>query len=532
MRYRGQPYLLPHLIDVAAERDPEHVAMRCRQDSLTYGSLYERSVSLAATLSGLGVQKGDRVGILMNKSVEIAVSIYGVMAAGAVYVPLDPTAPTSRIAYMIKDCGIRVLISEPRKAKTLEALANEEVDLRAVIGVGEDGPFPTLDWMDLEGSVSSPATGVTELDLSYILYTSGSTGVPKGIMHTHRSALSWANVTADTYGIDSSDVISNYAPLHFDLSTLDFFGGARGQATTVMIPEEHMKLSASLAGVIESARLTLLYTVPMALVQLATPGVIEGRDFSSLRRILFGGEPMPLKHLRNLMQALPRTRFYNVYGPTEVNGCTHHEVTTLPDVEGDPLPIGKPYANVEALVIDEDEQPVGDGEIGELAIRAPTMMRGYWGRPDLNEGAFHYRQRFAGRPEVFHKTGDLVHRDAGGAFHFHGRKDRQVKARGYRVELDEIEAVLVTHALVNEAAVFAFTAEDNATTIGASVIPFEGDGITAEELRAFLTTSLPAYAVPQRISIRDDFPRTTSGKIDRRELALQEQQSKASASTR
>lgn len=516
-------YLLPQLVEEAAQRDPNRTAVVCRESRLTYGELDTRARSLAAVLVELGVKRGDRVGIYMNKSVESIVAVYGIMLAGAAYVPLDPRSPTARLRFVIEDCGIAHLISEDRKNSQLNALVESGAPIETVIGVSAPtAGARAISWSEIPEAAALPASGATEQDLCYVLYTSGSTGVPKGIMHTHRSALSWANVTADVYSITGSDIISNYAPLHFDLSTLDLFGGARGGATMVMIPEEHMALPSSLASLIEKESLTLFYTVPMALVQLGSSGALQGRDLSSLSRVLFGGEPMPLKHLRALMEQLPHTRFFNVYGPTEVNGVTHYEVPEPPAVDEESLPIGAPYPNVHARVVNEEDTELDPGQIGELAIRSPTMMRGYWGRPDLNRDAFIVEDRFSGMPEVFHKTGDLVRLRPDGQFEFHGRKDRQVKTRGYRVELDEVEAVLLRHPDVVEGAVFGVRDAEGAITIHAAAIarPTASEDLSTS-LKDFLSSELPLYAVPASLTVRDDFPRTTSGKIDRRKLAYE-----------
>jgi amino acid adenylation domain-containing protein len=513
-------YLLQQLVAEAADHDPDQLALVCRDSRLTYGELEQRSNALAHALIERGVERGDRVGVFANKSVETGVAMYGVMAAGGAYVPLDPTSPPSRLAYVIQDCGIHHVIAENRQRPTVAGLERLGVKLDTVIGLTDaDIAYPAMGWTEIGSRGEAPRRRVMEQDLCYVLYTSGSTGVPKGIMHTHRSALSWANVTASEYSIGDDDVLSNYAPIHFDLSTLDFFGGAKGRATVVMIPEEHMKLSASLASVLEQSQITLFYTVPLALVQLSTPGVLDRRDFSSLKRILFGGEPMPLKHLHSLMRKLPETRFFNVYGPTEVNGVTHFAVPGPPPVDGDALPIGLPYENVEALVVDEEDRPVPQGKVGELAIRSATLMRGYWGRPDLNERAFYFRERFDGLPEVFHRTGDLVHQDRDDVLHFHGRKDRQIKSRGYRVELDEVEAVLITHTDVVDAAVYGVPTQDGTTEIQAAVTLTRASAATPSSLRTYLAETLPGYAVPTTLTVLEDFPRTTTGKIDRRTIA-------------
>ena len=523
-------YLLPHLVEQAASVSPTRAALRFRDTALSYGDLYRRSSQLANSLVDDGMQPGDRVGILHPKGLESAVALYGIMLAGGVYVPLDPFAPAARTEFVMRDCDIRRLVTATRSSPTLHTLAEAGVKVEALFGpdAEDDLPYRSVSWSEVGRYPGEPPTVPTiEQDLCYILYTSGSTGTPKGIMHTHRSALAWADVSAAAYNLGPTDVISNYAPLHFDLSTLDYFGGARAGATTVIIPEEYTRFAASLAGLIEDEQLTVFYTVPLALIQLAQPGILAGRDLHHLRLVLFGGEPIPIKHLRTIMKMIPSAEFVNVYGPTETNGCTHHRVEEIPAEGADALPIGVPYPNVEAIVVDEDAAPLPDGEAGELLIRAPTMMRGYWGRHDLNDRAFFSRSEYGGLPDVFHRTGDLVEVLPGGSLRFHGRKDRRIKARGYRVELDEVEAVLMTHDAVLEASVYAMPDDAGSLEIHAEVILASPGEAAGEELFAHMRAVLPTYAVPVAIGIRDTFPRTSTGKIDR--LAMQAEAARAAA---
>ena len=518
-------YLLNHLIEEAAQRDPAHPAMRCRDQTLSYGDLVERARALSGALVEAGVQPGDRVGILMNKHVDCATALYGIMGAGGVYVPLDPLAPPARLSTIQQDCGLRHIVSEPRKAGLLnELLAMETATpVTTALGAGEVAAPDCrgLSWDQVMDFADRPLTApaLTEDSLAYILYTSGSTGVPKGIAHTHRSALAWAEVTTASYGLMPADRISNYAPLHFDLSTLDYFGGARAGATTVMIPEEYARFPVNLAQLIEDEQLTLFYTVPYALVQLVQAGVLERHRFPRLRQVLFGGEPMPPKHLRVLMDGLTHVDFYNVYGPTETNGCTHHPVKRSELDHDAPLSIGDVYADVEALIVGRDDEPVADGETGELLIHAPTNMQGYWGRPDLHARVFSERAGPAGRTDIFVRTGDLVRRNAQGNLDFLGRKDRLVKTKGYRVELDDVEAALVAHHSVAEAAAFTVPDPTGSVLIRAAVIPVTEKTYDPSAMVRHLRQRLPAYALPAAIDVLADFPRTSTGKIDR--LSLQ-----------
>lgn len=502
-------------------------------DALTYADLADQSDRLAQVLIEQGVRRGDRVGLYLDKGLRAAVAIYGILKAGAAYVPLDPSAPAARLGFILRDCGIRHLVTEPSKQPMLVQLRDEGVSLDACLGLdradrlpGAAVPWDTVD----EAPVGPPGVTPTEQDLAYILYTSGSTGVPKGVMHTHRSALSWATISARTFGFRPEDRISNHAPLHFDLSTLDYFATAAVGATTVVIPDLYTKLPASLSALMGSERLTVLYVVPLALTQLLLHGALEKRDLSALRWVLFGGEPLPPKTLRGLMEAWPHARFSNVYGPTEVNGVTYYVIpSSYPEqATEDPVSIGRPFGNVDALVVDETDELVEAGEPGELIVRTPTMMRGYWGRPDLNENAFHQRPAYNHYQDIYHRTGDLVREQADGTYQFLGRKDGQIKVRGYRVELAEVEAVLSTHDSVAAAAAFSVPDDLGVQRIEAAVVARPGITLAPEDLRQHVEAYLPAYAIPEVIALLDHLPETSTGKIDR--LALQAQASERSLS--
>ncbi len=517
-------YLLPQAVDRAAERAPDSEAARCGHESLTYAELSDRSSRLAGVLRAHGVRRGDRVAIHADKGVLSAVAIHGIMKAGAAYVPLDPSAPSSRLELIVRDCGIRHFISETQKTDTLRELVSNGVPIQAVVGPEpcEDAAFDTVTWEEVAAAAALDLDpGTMEQDLAYVLYTSGSTGVPKGVMHTHRSALSFAEIAARTYGFVPEDRLSNHAPLHFDLSTMDYFSAAVAGATTVIVPEMYTRLPASLSQLVQDQRLTVLYAVPLALTQLLLYGALDKRDLGSLRWVLFGGEPFPTKHLRSLMLRLPHARFSNVYGPTEVNGVTYWLVPPLPEDSDEPIPIGGPYGNMETLVVDEDDEPVEPGQAGELLVRTPTMMLGYWGRPDLNARAFYRRPAFDLYEQVFHRTGDLVREREDGALMFLGRKDRQIKTRGYRVELDEVEAALSSHEAVETAAVFPVPDAEGSQRIQAAVTLKVPDSVTAIGLVEHASAVLPHYALPEQVEIREHLPLTSSGKIDR--LALRGQ---------
>ena len=320
-------FLLTQTIDRAAERFPEREAVRFYDQSLTYAELVHRSNSLARALVEQGVKRGDRVSIYMNKCLEAPVAIYGIMKAGAAYVPLDPSAPVTRLTSVSRDCGIRLLITQVAKGAALRQISTAGTDLECVIGLQAEADLPirSIPWDEVYNTPDgqAPEVDTIERDLAYILYTSGSTGAPKGIMHTRHSGLSFAEWAAHEYSLNKEDRLSNHAPLHFDLSTFDFFAGAVAGATTVIVPEEYTKMPASLSKLIMDEKISVWYSVPFALIQLLLRGALHTRDLSALRWVLFAGEPFPTKHLRDLMTQLPHVRFSNLYGPTETNVCTY-----------------------------------------------------------------------------------------------------------------------------------------------------------------------------------------------------------------
>ena len=539
-------HLLQHSIDHSADRFGDRDAFRFEGEALGYETLALRANALANLLIEQGVKRSDRVGIYMNKGLELPVAIYGILKAGAAYVPIDPSSPVERVALLIKDCGIRHLVTnQSRAARAHQLCADLEAAKSALqCVIGTKGPENSdkasttqfFEWQSTESApTTTPDVTLVEQDLAYIMVTSGSTGTPKGLMHTHRSGRAYAELSAEEYGVESTDRLGNHSPLHFDMSTFEYLTAPFCGATTVIIPEDVVMFPRSVAQLIEQEQLTFWYSVPLALIQLLLHGDILNRDLNSLRWILFGGEPFPQKHLARLVDLLPHARFSNSYGPAEVNQCTAYHLPRGPLDVTEPLPIGPVWSGSEGMVVGADNAIVAPGESGELLIRSPTMMQGYWARPDLNREAFFEEEQFPDFDRTFYRTGDLVRDRGDGNLLFLGRKDRQVKVRGYRVELDEVEAALGSLPGVTEAAAVCIRDTDANSTIEAAVTVehqpnhTEAPSVIASGLRKHLQRLLPAYAVPSEIHIRATLPRTGSDKIDRR--ALTEELARAHSDT-
>ena len=517
-------FTLPQIIKQSAAKFPRKDAFRFGNKSFSYLELEEKMNQLANLLIDLGVKRGDRVGIFLNRSLETALAVYGILNAGAVFVPLDPLAPHSRIQFLIKDCDIKFLITNPAQQTKLKLLISKGSTLKAIIGTGGDWLIPVIPWEEVFESQrkKDPKVKILESDLAYIMYTSGTTGQPKGIMHTHYSGLSYAKLSKALYDLNENDRIGNHSPLHFDISTFGYFTSPLACATTVIISDAHTKMPASLSQLIEKEALTIWYSVPLALTQLLHNGVLEKRDMTSLRWVLYGGEPFPPKYLLDLMKCWHQAQFSNVYGPAEVNQCTYY---TIPkEISGDqPIPLGKIWDNTEMLIIDENDVPVSPGKKGELVIRSATMMYGYWRQPDLTRKAFYQLKTTVNDSfeSIFYRTGDLVSVNSDGNLLFLGRKDRQIKTRGFRVELDEVEAALLRLEAIHSAAVFPVKNKDYGVLIEAAIVVKEHHELTGKMVQNYLGNLLPSYAIPVNFYFPKEVPRTAAGKIDYKLLQKQ-----------
>jgi amino acid adenylation domain-containing protein len=508
--------MIHDLLSAAAQRSGQGIAVLDGERELSYAELDARSSSLAAALAQLGVEPGDRVGLVLEKSLEAVIAIYGTLKAGAVYVPLDDQAPVRRLARIARDAGIRCVVSSDAKADLCRQLIAEGVALESVIGAsgepdpGERGP-KWLPWSMVDAFPPAPPVAAADPNaLAYILYTSGSTGEPKGVMLSHANCLAFANWAAEEVGVTAKDRLSSHAPFHFDLSTFDLFAAARGAAMVVLVPRELSIFPVMLARFIAERAITVWYSVPSALTALVLRGELENTPLPALRVVIFAGEVFPTKYLARLMELVPHARYLNFYGPTETNVCTWYEVPRADSPAGE-LPIGRPLPGVSARVVGEDGTPVAEGELGELVIGGPTVTHGYWGDPERTA-----RTLSVNGQERSYRTGDLVRRRPDGELLFAGRRDTQVKTRGYRVELGEIEAALNSIETVIETAVIAVP--DDAITNRLKAFVVTAAPIEAAQLTRLCRERLPGHMIPDEIEFRADLPKSSTGKVDRRAL--------------
>jgi amino acid adenylation domain-containing protein len=353
--------------------------------------------------------------------------------------------------------------------------------------------------------------------LAYILYTSGSTGRPKGVMLSHRNAVSFVDWCSSVLSPTEADVFTSHAPLHFDLSILDVFVSIKHGATLVLIGEVLGKDPRGLAPLIAEMRVSVWYSTPSILSLLAQYGRLERYQYPALRAVLFAGEVFPVAQLRALRARWPSPRYLNLYGPTETNVCTSFELPpTTPPERTEPYPIGQSCWHVRCLVVDAEGNQVPRGEEGELVVSGDGVMQGYWNLPEQNARAFLTDVDGA----RWYRTGDLVVEDAEGVYIFHGRRDRMVKRRGYRIELAEIEAALACHPAAREVAVVAISPPGAAVEIKAYLGVGADQRPSLIELKQFCSERLPQYMVPDAFRMVDALPRTSTDKIDYQALVV------------
>jgi amino acid adenylation domain-containing protein len=488
--------------------------------SLTYAQLHDQANRICGFLTAAGVEPEDRVGVIVPKGAAAIVAFLGIMKARAAYVPADYTAPVERNRTILADCQVRVAILSRSGAAILDPWPDSTPPPAAVVFTDElpasvGTAVPMHLWADAVAHAPAVVGERRLEDLAYILYTSGSTGIPKGVMLTHENAVSFVDWCSDAFHPSEADRFSSHAPFHFDLSVLDIYVALKHGAALYVISEELGKSPKDLAAFIADHRVSVWYSTPSALTLLAEFGDLSKRDFRALRVVLFAGEVFPVKHLRHLISLWPAPEYYNLYGPTETNVCTFARIPTpVPAERSTPYPIGFACPHCQPRVLDNDGREVGAEDEGLLYIAGPSVFLGYWNRPEQNAKVFLDRD---GRR--WYNTGDVVRFEPGNGFIYLGRRDRMVKRRGYRIELGEIERGLYQHPSVGEAAVVAVP--DAAA--GVRILAYLSQRAGASrpsiiDLKMFCGRQLPSYMSPDAFVFLDALPRTSTNKVDYQQL--------------
>ena len=496
------------LVERAARSTPDAAAVIGNDETLSYAALWARAGLVARALCRIGVRSGDRVGLHEPKSASGVAQIIGILRAGAAYVPIDPAAPPARVAFVSAHCKLACVLASQRQLRQLQkAGLGNVLDAETFTGAAGD---------EVPRTAEPPAQPVIERDLAYVLYTSGSTGQPKGVAISHGQSLAFVESAVQVFGLGASDVLASHAPFNFDLSIIDLFCTFAAGASVVLLPERWLAFPSKLAAMLETHRVTVWNSVPSALIQLVERGGLESKDLAALRLILFAGEPYPVPKLRALAAAVPGAKLVNVYGQTEANSSTYHVVG---DLTGSPasVPIGKPLPGYRILLLDDEDAAITAPDIeGEIVVRGAAVASGYFDDPERTAAAFVANPTASGVADIVYRTGDRGAFDGDGALHYRGRRDRAVKVRGFRVELAEIEHVARSLNGVTDAAVVSAPDEETGHRLH---LAWVGDAAEAEVV-AHLAAQLPRYMLPSSLRQLDALPLGPTGKLDTAALAL------------
>lgn len=496
-----QDKLIHELFEAQAQRTPEAIALIFQEQRLSYQELNRQANQLAHHLRRLGVEADTLVGVCMERSIEMVVGLLAVLKAGGAYVPLDPQYPHERLTLMLDDARPRVILTQTK------LVAHLPLNDAAVVAV--DGARAEL----ARENASNPARNSNEQNLAYVIYTSGSTGTPKGAMNTHaglHNRLLWMQ---DAYSLTAADRVLQKTPFTFDVSVWEFFWPLMAGACLVVAQPGGHQDSAYLVKLIEEQRITTLHFVPSMLQAFLEEPSLQGSRW--LRRVICSGEALRPETEERFFSRL-NVELHNLYGPTEASiDVTFWQCRQ--DVETRSVPIGKPIANMQTYVLDDELKPVPVGVVGALYLGGVGLARGYLNRPELTAESF-IPHPFGRHPGArLYRTGDVARYLPDGNLEFLGRVDQQVKVRGFRVELGEIETALARHPAVREAVVIAHADASGNKRLVAYLVAGEPRP-TVSEWRAYLKEHLPEYMLPSAFMHLNQLPLNANGKLDRRAL--------------
>ena len=507
-RYRN----IQQLFEAQVKRTPNAVAVVFQNEQLTYSQLNQQANQLAHYLQSLGVTAETLVGICIEKSLEAIVGLWGILKAGGAYVPLDPAYPEERLAYIVEDANISVLLTKTKWKQKLPQNRAKVINLD--IARSKIATYST----------KNPGVSTTDENLAYIIYTSGSTGKPKGVMITHQGFSSFTQTTIQAYEIVPSDRLLQFASISFDVAVEEIFPSLCAGATIVLRSAEMVADVQTFFQTCENLKLSVL-NLPTAYWHQLTAELIA-KNVSlpeSLRLVIIGSEAVLLEPVKSWQEYVNRSgrsqslQLINSYGPTETTvSATMYRIPADTSTISGEVPIGRPLAHLQTYILDRDRQPVPIGVTGELYIGGASLARGYLNRPDLTAEKF-ITDPFSDSPDArLYQTGDLAKYLPNGDIEYIGRVDRQVKIRGFRIELGEIESLLAQHPAISEVAVIV--REDSKEKSLVAYIVSQSEQLQSSSVRSFLRDRVPNYMIPSGFVFLDAMPLTPNGKLDRRAL--------------
>ncbi|HET8705431.1 MAG TPA: amino acid adenylation domain-containing protein, partial [Pseudomonadales bacterium] len=498
--------LIHELIEDQAARTPHNIALEFEDAHLTYAQLDAAAERLADALLAQGVMPDDRVGVCLHRSFEMVIGLLGILKAGAAYVPLEPSLPAERLAYMIEDSSPVAILVDSDTQNRISNLDQTKINLGKWLFEGES---PQTSKREKSPALSSKI-------LAYVLYTSGSTGKPKGVMNQHDAVVNRLFWAQKEYRVTSAERILQKTPFSFDVSVWEFFLPLISGATLVIAPPNAHQDPEWLQRIITEKSISMLHFVPSMLSAFLSQ-FNRVQDKTPIQKVLCSGEALPYSLQQRFFQLLPGVELHNLYGPTEAAvDVTFWRCDSASKY--DFVPIGFAADNVQIYILDRRMRPVPVGAVGEIYIGGIQVARGYLNRPELTLERFISNPFLVDEHNRLYKTGDLGRWLENGAVEYLGRNDFQIKIRGFRIELGEIETALANFPGVREAIVIAREDQPNDKRLVAYVIPAENASLNTDEIHAYLAEQLTSYMVPSAFVVLDSFPVNANGKLDRKAL--------------
>lgn len=489
----------------SAERYPKHTAFVDKNNLLTYEEVLVRSEKIAHELIEAGLFKRPIAVYMQKNSCELA-AFLGVAMSGNYYSVIDDKMPQNRIEKILNTFGPALIITDDANKEKAEAFGCKTIVCEKVFDNSLDSESKRK-ILDVENKI-------IDTDILYVLFTSGSTGIPKGVIITHKSVIDYTEWVGETFGLDHGTVIGNQAPFYFDNSVLDIYSTIRCGGTLHILSKSLFSFPIRLLEYIRDNKINTVFWVPTVLMRIADMNLLDKCDVECLKKVLFAGEVMPARQLNIWIRRLPDATFANLYGPTEITvDCTCY-IVDRPIKDDESVPIGYACKNTDIMVLNDKNELVKPDEKGELCVRGSSLSLGYYNNPEKTAAAFVQNPLNNLYHELIYRTGDIVHYNERGEIIYDGRRDSQIKHLGHRIELGEIETAVSSNPLIKSNCCMHNSSLDKL------VLFYVGD-ISESNLRKYLTELLPEYMIPNELNKLIQMPLNANGKIDRSALKNQ-----------
>ena len=495
------------MIEKSAQEMPKHIAFSDEKGIITYFDAVNLSKSIGTKLVQTG-KRNQAVAVLIEKSKETLISFFGIVYSGNFYIPIDVEMPNSRIEKIFSTVHPFAVITDSENMQKAVCLADKATEACQVVDYNE-----AIKTTPNEHVLAQIRNKAIDTDPVYALFTSGSTGVPKGVICCHRSVIDYADWLINTFHFNSETIFGSQTPFYFSMSVLDIYAAIKSGAELHIIPKMLFGYPIKLLEHLNASKVNTIYWVPTALCIVANMNVLDKIKLPYLKTILFAGESMPTKQLNIWRKYLPDALYANLFGPTEITDIGVYYIVDREFSDDETLPIGKACDNVDAMILNlEGTGPVPEGEQGELCIRGSFLSLGYYDNPEKTAEVFIQNPLNTHYPETIYRTGDLVSINNRGEMVYHGRKDFQIKHRGNRIELGEIENAAVAVPGIEMCACIYDKDRERIVLI------YQGKGVTTQLIRNTMKLKVPPYMLPNVMLEVQVMPKNQNGKIDRKAL--------------